>query len=352
MGVKIREKRGYLYLDVYWNGKRYWETLHLSVGSDPATRREAYRLAEKIRSKKEFQLAAGDHGLIDHNAGRRSVVAYAKEVAARMNPKNPVPKSIPYLERYAEGIQLGAINERWLEGYQDFLTSQERIGPSTAAKYYAAIVQVLRLAVRDRLIPRNPATAVKGLTAPETVREYLTPTELQKLADTKLGGVLGGQVKRAFLFAALTGLRISDLRSLTWGNINRETLQVAKRQGKTERVVYEPLHESAWAIIDDGEDHDRDDYVFPLLHRTKTNTNDYLKSWAKRAAVHKAIGWHTARHTFATLSLEGGAEIYTVSKLLGHTRVKTTEVYAKATDRMKKKAVEGLPKIELKESER
>ncbi|MDR1301459.1 MAG: tyrosine-type recombinase/integrase [Treponema sp.] len=77
----------------------------------------------------------------------------------------------------------------------------------------------------------------------------------------------------------------------------------------------------------------------------KYTINSYLTRWAKKAELEKKISWHTARHTFAVVSLEAGAEIYTILKLLGHTNLKTTQVYAKATDKMKREAVNGLPEI-------
>jgi len=154
-------------------------------------------------------------------------------------------------------------------------------------------------------------------------------------------------VKQAFLFACFTGLRISDLKSIAWGDIAREPLQINKQQEKTGRKVLVPLHKVAWEIINDGAIHNHKALIFPALTKSKTNTNQYLKDWAKKAGIEKTIGWHTARHTFAVLSLEAGAEIFTVSKLLGHTNLRTTQIYAKATDKMKREAVNALPVIEI-----
>jgi integrase len=201
--------------------------------------------------------------------------------------------------------------------------------------------------MRDRIIPRNPAEGIKAISNTETDKVYLIPSEIQSMANTHLGGELGAVVKQAFLFACFTGLRISDLKSIAWGDVSREPLQINKRQEKTARKVFVPLHPVAWRIINDGEIHNHKALLFPALTKSKTNTNQYLKDWAKKARVEKAIGWHTARHTFAVLSLESGAEIYTVSKLLGHTNLKTTQVYAKATDKMKREAVNALPVIDI-----
>jgi len=348
MGVKIREKRGRLYLDIYQAGKRRWEALGLSLGPDKATNKETWHVAEIIRQKTELAYVSGEHGLIDPNEGRRQLVSYAEELAKGSDPKNPLPKSLRYLRLYAKGITVGSVNEKWIEGYRTFLLEHDAIGKSTASKYLSALTMVLRRAVRDRVIPRNPADAVRGIKSPEVVKVSLTPEELVRLAHTPLGGVLGAEVRRAFLFAALCGLRISDIRSLAWGDIDSEKMAILKRQKKTSSVVGIPIHESAWTIIKDDEIHRRDALVFPGLSASKTNTNQYLTTWAKAAGVDKQVGWHTARHTFAVLALDNGADIYTVSKLMGHTKIQTTAVYAKATDGMKRKAVDGLPGLDLK----
>jgi len=346
MSVKIREKRGRLYLVINHQGRRHMEALGLSLGPDSQTNKETRKVAEIIRQRRELAIVSGEHGLIDPNEGKKALIAYAEALAEKQDAKNPLPKSLHYLRDYAKEITLGAINERWVDGYRDFLLEQETLGKSTASKYLSALGMILRRAVRDMVIPRNPADAVKGITAPEVVKVYLTAEELAKLAQTPIGGELGAEVKRAFLFAALTGLRVSDVRSLAWGDIDRDALQLLKRQEKTGRVVSVPLHADAWGLINDKAIHRRDELVFPRLTESKANTNQYITAWVKTAGIDKPVGWHTARHTFAVLSLENGADFYTVSKLLGHTKPMTTAVYAKATDGMKRRAVDNLPGLD------
>ncbi len=347
MSVVIRVKRNRLYLVINHQGRRHMESLKLALGPDPKTNKETMLLAEIIRGRTQNAYVSGEHGLLDPNEGKRSLVEYAEGLAAKDAPKNPLPKSLRYLREYAAGISLGAVNERWIDGYRAFLLEQEAIGKSTASKYFSALGMVLRRAVRDMIIPRNPMDAVRGISTPETVKVYLTGEELEKLAQTPLGGELGAEVKRAFLFGAFTGLRVSDLKALTWGSVDRDGKQIAKKQEKTGRVVNIPLHGAAWALINDKAIHNREALVFPRLTQSETNTNQYIKTWVEAAGIDKSIGWHTARHTFAVLTLEGGADFYTVSKLMGHTKPQTTAVYAKATDGMKRKAVDGLPDLDL-----
>lgn len=109
------------------------------------------------------------------------------------------------------------------------------------------------------------------------------------------------------------------------------------------------MSRSKWKLVDDAKLHLAEEKVFNLDSKGATN-DSYFKRWERLAGVEKHISWHISRHTFAVLSLEGGADIYTVSKLLGHTNLGTTEVYARATDPMRKSAVDGLPAISLGKS--
>jgi integrase len=351
MGVNIWENRGKLYLDIWYNGRRQRESLGLTLTADKQQNKEIMRLAEICRSKRETQIVSGEWGLVDPISGKQMLIDYMGKIGKTRSKTDHVNKAIKYLEKYPAGnIALNLVNEKWLEDFQLYLLQETELSRNTASRYEAAVRLALRKAMRDRIIPRNPADGIKTIAGTETDKVYLIPEEIQSLANTHLGGELGAEVKQAFLFGCYTGLRISDLKTLAWGDIQRDPPQINKRQEKTQRKAFVPLHTVAWGIINDSTIHNHKALIFPALTKSKTNTNQYLKDWAKKAKIDKTIGWHTARHTFAVLSLESGAEIYTVSKLLGHTNIKTTQVYAKATDKMKREAVNALPVIEIKQA--
>jgi integrase len=349
MGVKIRINKRKFYLDIHINGRRTWESLHLSVSTDKKQNKEIMHLAEICRSKREAQIISGEWGLLDPIEGKRSLYGYMEELGKSRDKKDQVNKVLKYLKEYQGGnIAIGQVTEKWIDDFQTYLLKETELSKTTASRYSSAIRFALRKAARDRVIPRNPADGVKAIPIPESDKVFLIPGEIQQLASTEMGGALGAEIKRAFLFGCFTGLRISDLKSLTWGDIIREPLQIAKRQEKTGRKVFIPLHTTAWGIINDGAIHNHQETIFPELTKTRTNTNQYLTAWAERAGLDKRIGWHTSRHTFATLTLESGADFFTVSKLLGHTKTATTAVYTKATDKLRREAVNGLPKIDIK----
>jgi integrase len=352
MGVNIREKRGKLYLDIYHQGQRQWESLNLVVPDNPIEKKEVMRLAKVAKSKREQQLFSGEWNVLDHVGSRRTLYSYVEEMAKTRSSNDRVTRVLKYLREYPGGpvVNLGEVNEKWIRNFQEYMEHDTELTQSSAASYSQAVRMALNQAVRENIIPRNPAEAVKTIPVPESDRIYLTAGEIQKLADTPQKGPVGEQCKKAFLFACYCGLRISDIISLTWGDIERgeKGMQIVKKQKKTEKKVFIPVHGTAWEILAAGDAvdiHPRGDRVFPLIG---DRYNNFLVSWAKRAKLGKRIGWHTARHTFAVRLLESGVDIYTVSKLLGHKSIAQTQVYAKMTNKMGREAIDGLSAIDIK----
>jgi integrase len=351
VSVKIREKRRKLYLDIYQDGKRTWEALHLTLTADREQNKEIMRLADVCRSKREMQVLARDWDIQDPIANKKKLLTYLEECAGEREHNDYITGCIRYLKNFKNGagasIQLSQITPRWIEEFQRYLLNQPNLSAASAHDYSRAVRMVLRKAVRENILIKNPAESVKGLPVPETDLIFLNIDEIQKLANTPIKGELGAEVRTAFLFACYTGLRISDLKSLKWGDIERNPLQIIKRQKKTRSTACIPLSKSAWSIIEDARSNNPGDNVFSLLGNTRSPTNRYLIKWAEEAGVTKRVGWHTARRTFATLGLENGADIYTVSRLLGHVNIKQVARYAKVTDKLRREAVAALPEITL-----
>jgi integrase len=332
MGIYVREKKGRLYLDFYWNGKRHWEKTGLTIGSDSVKNKEARQTAEMIRADKERQLVEEENGLLDTTGGKKTLLAFTKEQAQGLGTGDHVYRLVKYLEGFDSEIRVRAVSPQWVDSFKKYLATcpipkranakKENDNPGIISKrtqshLFKALSQILTLAVRDRIIPNNPVESIRGVTVPEKIMDYLEADELQTLAGTPLKGPLGLEIKKAFIFACLTGLRISDLRALTWGQVSRTKQQIQKIQEKTGRLVTIPLTDAAMEIIKTPDIPRHDSRVFPLLVETGTDTNKTLLKWATDAGINKKIGWHTARRTNATLLLEAGTDIATVSRLLG-----------------------------------
>lgn len=139
-----------------------------------------------------------------------------------------------------------------------------------------------------------------------------------------------------------------DARKLQWGSIKKTSdgkKQIELVQQKTGAVAYIPLSDNALQWLPSKGKKTGDDNVFELPH--VSTIEKWLGHWGEAAGVKKHITYHVSRHTFGTLTLTYGADLYTVSKLMGHSNIHTTQIYAKIVDENKRKAVELIPKLNI-----
>lgn len=343
MKVTLRSKvltngRKSLYLDFTVLGKRHKEylNLYLEKGQDAKTRnKETIRLADNVRAKRQLELEHDQHGFVPKFKREANFIEYFERTATKKH--RSWQSVLLQLKEYSNGyIPFSKIDERWIEGFQDFLL--ERVSNNTAITYCNKLKACLNLACRDRIIADNPYKRVLSVKKIDSERVYLTIEELNKLAATPCNDA---EVKRAFLFCCYTGLRFSDVSQLLWSNINQDSIHFS--QQKTSGREYLPLSRTALKLL--GSPKSGDSKVFLLSSDWKTW--GHLQTWSKKAEIDKHISFHVSRHTFAVLSLSNNVDIYTLSKLLGHTGVRNTEIYAKIIDQKKIEAVESIPSIEI-----
>jgi integrase len=175
----------------------------------------------------------------------------------------------------------------------------------------------------------------------QTKREYLTIEEVESLVNTPCQRE---DVRLPFLFACFCGLRVSDIRRLKWKNIIHDGVKtrVEVVQKKTGTTLCLPLNHHALEYLPKPIGAP-DDYIFsvPDLHTVAK----HLKHWGDAAGITKKMTMHVGRHTFATMTLTTGTDLYTTSRLLGHTNVETTQVYGKIVDSKKQQAVFMVDKL-------
>jgi integrase len=146
-----------------------------------------------------------------------------------------------------------------------------------------------------------------------------------------------------FLFGCFTGLSLGNLETLTYKQIEGDTVKFFRTKTKTWHHI--PLNPTALSLIGDNFDCDPNGKIFNTPSRRYSQT--LVGKWGKQAGIQKHVHMHLSRHTFATLNLSSGADIYTVSKLIGHKNLATTQIYAKVIDEKKRQAVDALPQLEL-----
>jgi len=198
-------------------------------------------------------------------------------------------------------------------------------------------------ALRDGLIGYNP---IKGLSkldkfhAPDKHREYLTPDELIRFLSVETATETERQVQIAFGFSCMTGLRLGDIQSLRWSNIKQidEGWAISIIQHKTGNPVTIPLNGLAISLLP-PRPRDENELVFHLVKKPDGVAMYVRRIKDKAGITDKDITFHCSRHTAATLAISAGAELYTVSKVLGHGSIASTQVYAKVNMEKKIDAV-------------
>src|ERR1035438_3372905 len=253
------------------------------------------------------------------------------------------PGALKHFKNFAPNdILFKHINKIWLDNLSEYLSKKSGLKSNSAFLYFRKVKEVLYKASNEGFIRAEIIRSVKSPQKGKTDRGYLELKELEKLVITPIDRT---EIKRAFLFSCFTGLRQCDMRNLRWKDISDNTIKIT--QQKTKGSLSIPLSQTALNIL-------KTDNIFHLpetnifnIPKDKSTINRVLVRWFKKAEINKKAFYHLSRHTFATLSLTSGNEIYTVSKLLGHKSLKTTEIYANIIDEKKKQAMDNLPIIEV-----
>jgi integrase len=367
MQVKLRRKKlsdgsESLYFDIYVNGHRHYEFLKLYLKKpksqiDRDLNKQTMLQAETLCSKRQVEIQSSAHGYVPVSKKKMDYLDYFKSITEKRKLSGVDYSAWMSTEKHlinfigTEKILISQIDEGWLERFKEYLltgakkSKTEIITQNSAHHYFNRIKHSFKIAYRDKIITENPADRVDYIVQQETKREFLTFEEVQKLAQHECRYPV---LKSAFLFSVLTGLRWSDIQKLTWKEVQYSDATgwgIYFRQRKTEGVEYLPITQQAREILPQ-ERGDANERVFHGLKYSAYHNAELVK-WCVKAGITKRITFHNARHTNATLLLSQGVDIYTVSKLLGHSDIKTTEIYAKLIDEKKIVAVNKIPKLQF-----
>lgn len=359
-----------LYLAINTGGRREYEFLRLylipeKTKADKLRNRDTLTLANSIKAQRIVDIQNGAHGF--KSAFKEQTLFFDYYIALTEKRKKKEGKGnfsnwascLRHLRKYEprQNITFADITPRWVQGFKDYLENEaeafgcdnrrrkERrpLSQNSKQSYFNKLRACLRQAYEDGIIRQNPMRGILGFSTQEGAREYLSLDEVRALAAAECDYP---EIKRAFLFSCLTGLRRSDIEKLTWGEVtvfNGRT-RLVFQQKKTGGQEYLDITPQAAELLGDRGNAKATDHVFGnILY--PSDTNDNLRIWALRAGIDKHISFHCGRHTFAVLMLTLGTDIYTVSKLLGHRELRTTQIYAKIVDSKKQEAVDNIPKI-------
>ena len=358
-----------LYLDYICNGKRRVESLKLFLEpetsrADKQKNRETLKYAETILAKRKVQIQNKEFGFKQDFADETNFYEYYDALCTQrlgkesrgnwgnwLSARQHMLKYDPQLKKR----KFSEIDARWVQGFKDYLEKdayawgcdfRERIkdhplSRNSKLSYFNKLRACINQALEERIISVNPMLGIEGFKAEEGKRMYLTIDEVRLLAQTPCPYP---NIKRAFLFSCLTGLRRSDILKLTWGEVQEQSgfTRIIFKQKKTGGQEYLDISPQAAELM--GKRGKNDENVFTDIH-SPSCTNDTIKLWVANAGIRKEITFHCGRHTFAVMMLDLGTDIYTVSKLLEHRELSTTQIYAKVLDKNKQAAVARIPDV-------
>ena len=325
------------------------EYLKLYVVKDPRNEidrnfnKQTEMIAESIRAKRQLDIQNRHYGFLSAERSMGSFIDFFRDIVRKKKGINSDIwyMALRYLTSFAgHDLRFADINLYFCDEYKEYLLSapgisarKTPISNNTALSYYNKFRHALKLAFKADFLTDNIYEKTDAIKEHDTQREFLTIAEFQRLADVR---IRPEAMKNAGLVSGLTGLRFSDVKALRWSNIRGEhgDYYIQFRQQKTKGAEVLPISDQTFSLL--GDRKIPDEKVFADLKYSRLRA--FMDKWLGLAGIEKHITFHCFRHTFATLQLSMGTDIYTVSKLLGHRDIKTTQIYTKIIDSKKKEA--------------
>lgn len=375
MGVKLREKplkRGGVsfYLDISHGGKRWYQFLDIKTRAARSSSefKEQHRMAKEARRVKENQLSSLKNDLPDNSKQFEDFFDFVLERSKNLRVNRVYKSMIKNIQQYCgkERLPMHDITKQFLIGFQEFLKTRKPRGKEkkkmAANSIYFTVHRFstfINKAVEEGYMEYNPYNKIgkqQRVKRKRNTPDFLTIDQIATLSQHGEG--IPDQFKLAFFFSCFTGLRWSDCTRLRWTQIVKHKMEgndvdvLRLDQMKTAHKTYLPLSEQALLILSarrTAEDKNAT-YVFPEFYepdgeRSKQSSGQWwMKKWKRQSGLER-LYFHLSRHTFATMTLAEGADLFTVSKLLGHTNISQTMVYAHVVDKVKLAAVSRLPRL-------
>lgn len=272
----------------------------------------------------------------DHNSKVERLIG--KDFAAGTAERYRTAKK--HIEDYIEAvynvndISVKEVDHKFISGYEYYLKTVRNCAHNTAIKYITNFKKIIRIAYANDWISKDPFLNWKARLK-VVDREFLTKEEIQTMISKEFKIQRLDQVKDIFIFCCYTGLAYADVKKLEESDlvigIDGERW-IKTRRSKTDTRSNIPLLPTALAILEKYSNHNDSEKLLPVLSNQKMNA--YLKEIADLCGIEKNLTFHLARHTFATtVTLTNGVPIESVSKMLGHKSLRTTQHYAKILDR-------------------
>lgn len=341
------------------------ESLHLYLWQSPRTplerqqNKETLELAKKIRFERSQQLLEDKEGYRlkkDKDINFLDWMwayyeAYTKADKRHIKRAHDIfidfLKETPEYSKYSKRIQPQQLSKDMMVAFTEYLL--HRFKGEGAHTLYARFKKIIKSAVEHDVMRKNPTDGVSiKIDNGSLKKDVLSKDEIVALIKTHYAGE-SDNIRRAFILCLYCGLRFCDVKDLTFANVDEANQLLKFEQAKTKghssaSSVVIPLNDGLLSLIGQpSQAGKRNEPIFKLPSHTMCLKA--LKHWTKRAGIEKHITWHCARHSFAVNILNNGANIKTVSALLGHSSLKHTEKYTRAVDELKERAINSLPEL-------
>ena len=339
-----KNKHTYMVAEVVRDA-RYKEIISKGVLSDLEKRAEVQIKKQELEQAEKDNLKDQAEMILNEN-----FLKYFQLLARKRTGSNSDnwKSSVKYFEIYCKGkCTMRDITERFCESFKDYLlkapsrkSDKVTLSNNSAVGYFNKFKATLKQAYKDGYLNHDINSRIDCIKSVETSSVFLTMEEVNKLVKTPCENEV---LKRASLFTVLTSLRHVDVKNLTWENVYFETEKgyslnfIEQKTGNVHDNL--PISTQAFSLM--GDRSEPTDKIFKGLVYSSSTSIDLAK-WAKDAGINKNITYHKFRHTYAVLQLLNGTDIYTVSKMMGHSSVNiTAKTYAKIVDETKRKASEA-----------
>lgn len=330
-----QSKRGTVYYMVlYTDGQVSYKTLKIDFNLPERQRKS---LAEIATADLQREMMTDSRGMIE-NKSRNFITAFDQHIrTSRIKGINKYMHVLKHLKLcFGNTLTTRQLTSEVMETWREYIIKNfNGETPLTMWRCTLAVINAMR---KRGEIKHSPASGIRPPPLPDTLsKQILSVQELEKLTSTKMPH---HEVCSMFIWCCMTGMARADLLILKWTDIDMSRMQVNYKRAKTGQRVVVDIEDTTIALLPEY----RTVNVFAGLP-SDSFCDRIIKQWVKDAGIDKSISLYCARHSFSIMLLEGGADILTVSKLLGHTTLKHTTRYLKFIDALKKKAIQTLPKL-------
>lgn len=351
---KLSDGRISLFIDFIENGKHKYEflKLYLLPETSEKIRRENTRTIRKaddiikdktedfIRIKSEEQETKDSSQILLIDFIQILIDEY-KRLGKGVKQLNT---SAFLLKKFNAKAKMSDVDKKFCIEYTDWLKNEyttrngERLKPRTVFNYFWQFSIIINRAVKMGYLNSNPWSRLDPrdkLKMPESRQMFLSIEQLKILEKSPFKKEM---IKKAFIFSCYSGLRISDILKLKWSDIysNNGQTFLSITMKKTKKPIVIPLNQRAISWL--PEKKESSDLIFEGLPHVN-QINKYLKRWGKQTSVSDNLHFHVARHSYGTMLMTAGVDLYTASKLMGHSDIRATQVYAEIIDQKKKEAM-------------